>query len=80
MVTRLPLPHTILVSLHVHKADVVVLTPETVGTSEAMDVARSTQQGAQFDADIIYLLHGAKERSEELIAPQVRPTPTQSCG
>ncbi len=70
MVTRLYLPHAIVVRLHVHKSNVVILTPETavkfgqslslsVGFSiqdEAMDVARSAPQGANYHADVIYLL------------------------
>ncbi len=73
MVTRLHLPHAIVVRLHVRKSNVVILTPETavnrwclssslslsVGFSiqdEAVDVARSTPQGAHYHADVIYLL------------------------
>ncbi len=32
LVTRLHLPHAIVVRLHVRKSHVVILTPETVGT------------------------------------------------
>ncbi len=32
MVTRLHLPHAIVVMLHVRKSNVVILTPETAGT------------------------------------------------
>ncbi len=32
LVTRLHLPHAVEARLHVHKTDVVVLTPETAGT------------------------------------------------
>ncbi len=70
MVTKLHLPHAIVVRLHVRKSSVVILTPEaavTVGVceqqpllvgvfsipDEAMDVARSAQQGAHYHADVI---------------------------
>ncbi len=73
MVTRLHLPHAIVVRLHVRKSNVVILTPGTavnrwclssrlslsVGFSiqeEAVDVARSTPQGAHYHVDVIYLL------------------------
>ncbi len=66
--TRLQLPHAIVVRLHVRKSNVVILTPETaVGVSslslsvgfsiqdEAMDVARSAPQGAHYHADVMAL-------------------------
>ncbi len=69
MVTRLHLPHAIVVRLYVHKSNVVILTPGTaviVGVravavgffiqDEAMDVARSAPQRAHYHADVIYLL------------------------
>ncbi len=58
--TRLRLPHAIVVRLHVRKRNVVILTPErAVGFSiqdEAMDIARSAPQGAHYHAVVIYLL------------------------
>ncbi len=70
MVTRLHLPHAIVVRLHLR--NVVILTPETVGIigvlssnlslsaglsikDEAMDAARSAPQGAHYNVDVIYL-------------------------
>ncbi len=39
LVTRLYLPHVIVVRLHVRKINVVILTPETVGTVSVWSVA-----------------------------------------
>ncbi len=52
MVTRLHLPHAIVVRLHVHKADVVILTPEAVdkvgvlSSSLSLSLGFSTQDDA----------------------------------
>ncbi len=58
LVTRLHLPHAIVVGLRVPKTDVVFLKP--VGLSiqdEVMDVARSAPHRAHYcHADVIYLL------------------------
>ncbi len=68
--TKLRLPHAIVVRSHVRKGGVVILTPETavivsssqslsVGLSiqdEAMDVTRSVPQGAHYHEDVIYVL------------------------
>ncbi len=72
LVTRLHLPHAIVVKLHLRKSNVVILTGNdghnwclssslslSVGFSvqdEAMDGARSTPQRAHYHADLIYLL------------------------
>ncbi len=57
------MPHAIVVRLHVHKADVVILTPETAGSISVrslvglfMDVTRSALQGAQNHADVFHFL------------------------
>ncbi len=61
--TRLDLPHAIVVRLHVHKADVVILTPETTGTvgvgllvGLSMDLAQYTPEGVHCHADVFHLL------------------------
>ncbi len=58
--TRLRLPHAIVVRLHVRKRNIVILTPEmAVGSSikdEAMDFALSAPQGAHYRADVFCLL------------------------
>ncbi len=71
LVTRLHLPHAIVVRLRSRKSNVVILTPESAGTidvcavalsvgfsiqDEVMDVARSAPQGAHYHVDVIYLL------------------------
>ncbi len=54
--------HAIDTWLHVHKANVVILTLETVGAvgvsvvDETMDVVRSTPKRAHCHANVIYLL------------------------
>ncbi len=60
---RLDLPHARVVRLHVYKADVVILTPETAGTvgvgllvGLSMDDARSTPQGSLYHVDVFHLL------------------------
>ncbi len=45
MVARLHLPHAIEVRLHAHQIDVVILTPQTVGTVGALDGSPSLSVG-----------------------------------
>ncbi len=46
LVTRLHLPHAIVVKLHLHKSNVVILTPETTGSSLSLSVGFSIQDEA----------------------------------
>ncbi len=52
LVTRLHLPHAIVIRLHVYKDNVVIFTPDPAGTVGVSAIARSAPQGA----DVIYLL------------------------